>query len=328
MGSRYVQPLRIVIQWCFLFFCGWLGIRLYQFVAFVCSDGSMPAVHRPDGVEGFLPIAALVGLRDWVQSGSLNPVHPAAVVILLTVIGVSLLLRRSFCSWICPVGTIEEFLWKRGFTLFRRNLRLPRWLDVICRAPKYLLLAFFLVSICLQMPAAQVSAFIASDYNKIADIRLLEFFRHLSGVPLVFLVITLLLSLPLRNPFCRFLCPYGALLGLVALLSPTKVTRDRHTCVACGVCSQFCPTAIPVMGKTRVHSPECIGCWRCISYCRAEGALAMKLPGRRLAVPGIVFALLVVLVFLGGTGIGKWTDHWRTGIDIGEYRRLLLPAQR
>ena len=318
-----MQPLRIAIQWIYLFFTVWLGIRFWQFVTHYRSKGLTPAVPRPDGVEAFLPIAALLGIRDWLQTGSLNAVHPASVVILLTAIALAFLLRRSFCSWICPIGTLEEILWKRGFVLFRRNIRLPKWLDITLRSPKYLLLAFFAYFIFWAMAPDQVSSFIASDYNKIADVRLLDFFLHLSGWPLLFIIVTLVLSLPLRNPFCRFLCPYGALLGLCSLLSPVKVTRDRVLCVSCGVCSQFCPAYIPVMQKKRVNSPECVGCWRCISHCRSEGALSMKLIGGKLTIAGMVFAALVVLVFVGGTFTGKLTGHWKTAITPAEYGRLL-----
>lgn len=323
MGNRFMQPLRIAVQWCYLFFTIYLGIRFYQFVMHFRNGDISPPVPRADGVEAFLPIAALLGIKDWCLSGRINQIHPASVVILLSALLVSLLLRRSFCAWICPIGAIEELLWKRGFSLFKRNFRLPKWLDIILRSPKYLLLAFFIYFIFIKMPPDQVTSFIASDYNKIADARLMDFFLNLSGLPLIFIIITLILSLPLRNPFCRFLCPYGALLGLFALLSPAKVTRDNKTCVSCGVCSQLCPAYIPVMEKERVHSPECVGCWRCISHCRAEGALSMKLPGRKIAIPGIVFALLVLVIFYGGTIAGKLTGHWRTVVTSEEYGRLL-----
>ncbi|SNB47442.1 4Fe-4S binding protein [Geobacter sp. DSM 9736] len=324
--NRFMQPLRISIQWLFLFFMLYLGVQLYRFVAHIRSGGVLPYVPRPDGVEGFLPISALLSLKQWIVSGTINPVHPAALVILLTVIAVSLLLKRSFCSWICPVGTVSELLWKSGFSLLRRNSRLPRWLDLALRGIKYLLLAFFLYSILIAMPTAAVESFINSDYNKIADVRLLEFFLNLSGTALIVVLVLLLLSVPLRNPFCRFLCPYGALLGLVSLLSPTKVTRNREMCVSCGACNSACPSGIRVMEKKRVHSEECIGCWRCISHCRVQGALEMKLTGRRIVIPGILFALLVVGIFLGGTFAGKATGHWRTGTGIEEYRRLLGPS--
>jgi len=198
-------------------------------------------------------------------------------------------------------------------------------MDIGLRGLKYLLLLFFLWSILWAMPPEGVSAFVYSDYNKIADVRLLDFFLHPSGLALAVIAVLLVLALPVRNPFCRFLCPYGALVGLISVLSPVKVTREKKTCVSCGVCTQVCPSYIPVMRQERVMSEECIGCWRCISHCRAEGegTLAMKLTGRRVAVNGLLFALLVVGIFWAGSVLGKATGHWHTAISLGEYIRLI-----
>ncbi|MCM2358626.1 MAG: 4Fe-4S binding protein [Geobacteraceae bacterium] len=323
MFNRFMQPLRLAVAWGFLFFQLYLGIQFYRFVLYFRSGGTTSFVPRPDGIEGFLPISALLSLKDWLVSGAINPIHPAGLVIFLSVCAVSLLLKRSFCSWICPVGTVSELLWKSGFAMFRRNLRPPRWLDIPLRGIKYLLLAFFLWSILWAMPPQGVSAFIHSDYNKVADVRLLDFFLHPSGLSLGIILFLVVLALPLRNPFCRFLCPYGALVGLLSMLSPVKVTRDKKTCVSCGVCTQVCPSYIPVMQKERVMSEECIGCWRCVSHCRAEGTLAMKLTGRRVAVNGLLFAVLVVGIVWGGSVIGKATGHWQTAISLQEYARLI-----
>lgn len=325
MSNRFMQPLRIAVQWAFLLVTVSLGITFYRFVLF-CRGGTGTVVPRPDGVEGFLPISALVSLRGWFLTGEINPIHPAGLVLFLTIVGVSFLLKRSFCSWLCPVGTLSELCWKGGFNLFRRNFRPPRWLDIGLRGIKYLLLFFFLWSILVVMSPEAVVAFISSDYNKIADIRMLDFFLNPSPLSLAVIGGLVLLSFPVKNAFCRFLCPYGALLGLVSLISPVKVTRDRDVCVSCGVCSQVCPSHLPVMNRERVSSPECIGCWRCIAHCRVNGALEMKLTGRRVAVPGLLFALLVVLLFWGGTVAGKATGHWRTAIPLEEYVRLSRDA--
>lgn len=323
MHQRFVQPLRIAIQWCYLLFMLYLGIRFAQFVHYVRAGGTASFVPRPAGIEGFLPISGLLGVKDWLAHGDINPIHPAAVVIFLAIIGVSLLFKRSFCSWICPVGTISELLWKTGFKTLRRNIRLPRWLDVLLRGIKYLLLAFFLVSILWQMPSTAVSSFIYSDYHKVADVRLLAFFQSPSAGAVAFILILALLSIPVRNAFCRYLCPYGALLGLISTLSPIKVTRSHQQCVSCGACSQVCPAYLPVMAKERMHSPECIGCWRCISHCRASGALEMKLTGSRLVINGILFAIFVVAGFWGATLAGKLSGHWQTSITLADYARLL-----
>lgn len=323
MSARYMQPLRILIQFCFLGFMFWLGLRFYEFVTYVrIGDGSAIVVPRPDGVEGFLPISGLLGAASWIKGGGINTVHPAAVVIFVTVLAVAFLLRRSFCSWICPVATVSECTWKSGYKIIRRNPRLPRWLDVVCRLPKYLLLIFFIYSIAIAMSPEAMNSFIHSDYHKIADVRLMDFFVHISPTALGIILLLLTASIVLRNPFCRYLCPYGALLGLTAAFSPLRVTRDPDRCVSCGTCSQVCPTYIDVMHKKSVTSPECIGCWRCISHCRFNQALSMQAFGR-ISVPGFAFAVMVVLVFWGGTAVGKWNGSWYTSLSLKEYARLL-----
>lgn len=322
MSARYMQPLRIVIQFCFLGFMLWLGLRFYQFVTYVRFGGGSAFVPRPDGIEGFLPISGLLGTASWIKGGGVNTIHPAAVVVFVAIMAVAFMLRRSFCSWICPVAVVSECAWKSGFKIFRRNPRLPRWLDLALRSLKYLMMFFFIYSIAIVMSPDAMDLFINSDYHKMADVRMLDFFRHISLPALAVILVLLAISLVLRNPFCRYLCPYGALLGLIATISPLRVTRDTERCVSCGVCSQVCPTHIDVMHKKSVFSPECIGCWRCVSHCRFNDALSMRAAGR-FNVPGILFAFLLVLVFCGATAIGKWSGHWHTSLSFNEYARLL-----
>ena len=322
MSARYMQPLRILVQCAFLGLTAWIVFRFYQFVQVVSSDSAGTAPVRPDGIDGFLPISGLLGAASWAKGGGINTIHPAAVIIFVTVILVSLLLRRSFCSWICPVSALSESAWKGGFRLMRRNPRLSAWLDIGLRSLKYLLMVFFIYFIAIAMSSDALLKFIYSDYHKIADVRLMAFFLNISPLALSIIVALVVLSVVLRNPFCRYLCPYGALLGLVATLSPLRVTRNVERCVSCGVCSQVCPTYIDVMHKTSVASPECIACWRCISHCRFNEALSMRAV-RRFTVPGFVFAALVVLLFWGGSVTGKLSGHWYSSISLGEYVRLL-----
>ena len=102
------------------------------------SGGSEAFVARPPGAEGFLPISALISLKYFLLTGIINAVHPSGLFILLAILAVSFLLKKAFCSWLCPIGTLSESLWMLGRKLFRRNLTLPRWLDYPLRSLKYI----------------------------------------------------------------------------------------------------------------------------------------------------------------------------------------------
>jgi polyferredoxin len=323
MAEKNVQRVRLAVQWGFLLFSLYLGVTFYRFVLHFRSGGATAFVARPDGVEAFLPISALLSLKGWLASGSINSVHPAALVVFLAALLVSLLLKRAFCSWICPVSTVTELFWKSGLRVLGRNFQLPLWLDWLLRPIKYLLLAFFLFSIVVLMNAESVNSFIVSDYNKTADVKLLDFFLHMSGTPLVVVLTLALLSLFLRNPFCRFLCPYGALLGLLSRFSPIKVERRESACISCGGCNKACPSHIDVMHKGRVHSEECIGCLRCVSSCPKPEALQLRLK-RGKVVGGLIFGVCVVVIFVGGSLVGRMTGHWHTSLDRAEYQRLIV----
>lgn len=317
-----MQPLRILTQFAFLGFMIWLVFRFYNFVQAVNSPMGNTIVARPDGIDGFLPISGLLGTASWLKGGGINTIHPAAVIVFLTVIVVSLLLRRSFCSWICPVAALSECAWKAGYRVSRRNWCLPLKLDVVLRSLKYALMAFFIYFIAITMNSDALLQFIHSDYHKIADVRLMYFFLHMSPFACGVILIIVLCSFILRNPLCRYLCPYGALLGLVAVMSPLRITRNPESCISCGTCSQVCPTHIDVMHKTSVASPECIACWRCVSHCRFNNALSMN-AFQRFSLPGVIFAILVVTFFFSGTIIGKLSGQWHSHIAPDEYIRLL-----
>ena len=142
-SHNVVTTIRIVVQWCFLVWVVGIGIRFGLFINSVESGAAAPLVSRPPGVEGFLPIGALTSLKYWLVSGTIHPVHPAALVIFLTIVLMSLLAKKSFCSWLCPVGTLSEAAHKLGRQIFGRNFRIWPWLDVVLRGIKYLLLLLF-----------------------------------------------------------------------------------------------------------------------------------------------------------------------------------------
>jgi len=276
--------------------------------------------ERPAGVEGFLPISALISLRHLFETGEFSCIHPAGLVIFALAVLTSLLLKKAFCSWICPVGTVSEYLSRAGHLVFRRRFRLPPWLDRSLMALKYLLLAFFVHAVFIQMTPRAVALFLDSPYNKVADVKMLYFFSRISATTLIVIGALALLSVVIPYFWCRYLCPYGALLGLVSRLSPMKIVRAPLSCSDCGKCAAVCPSFLDVDRTETVSSLECTGCLECVNSCPAPGALTVGGPAwRRWVMKPAVFAALLVMLFYGGIGLAKMTGNWRSGIPDTEY---------
>lgn len=317
---------RQVIQWLFLGWCLFLGLQFGLFVRHFETRGAMSYVPRPPGVEGFLPIGSLVSLKTWVMTGHFDTIHPAALVLFLTFVAMALLAKKSFCSFLCPVGTLSEGAWKVGQRLFGRNRRIWPWLDITLLFIKYALLFFFVKLILVDMPAFALREFLAAPYWAIADVKMLYFFTRMSGLAMTVILVLTLLSVVYRNFWCRYLCPYGALLGLFSMLSPFKVSRRNATCTGCGTCSRVCPSRIDVQHKARVHSPECTGCLTCVSRCPEPATLQMSFWSR--PVPGVVFISVVVLLFAVGVLSGMLSGHWQTSLVYADYQQLIPQAWR
>ncbi|HCU67814.1 MAG TPA: 4Fe-4S ferredoxin, partial [Desulfomicrobium sp.] len=262
MLEKMTPPvLQRVIQSTFLVLCLHTGWQFHRFVLWA-TGASEVFVPRPASVEAFLPIAALMGLRRLLQTGVWDMVHPAALAILLAAMVTALVLRKGFCGYVCPVGLISGLLNTLGRRLSLSRVPGP-WAARLLSVPKYLALGFFVYTVFIGMDLAAIEEFAAGPYNYVADARMLRFFQSPSRTTLVALAALLVLGTVLRSFWCRYLCPYGALLGLLSWASPTSVHRDPATCVQCGRCTRACPGCIRVQDMERVLSPECLGCMRC-----------------------------------------------------------------
>ncbi len=319
---RRIDGARHVVQAGFLLSVVVIGWEFVRWVHGIEAGRFVGA--RPPGVEAFLPIAALLSLRHLATTGEVHPVHPAGLAILLLVVGISVLAKKAFCSWVCPVGTLSEMLADLSQRIFRRKLRLPRPLDLPLRSLKYLLLGFFVYAVFLQMGPLAVADFLDSPYNRVADVKMLHFFERLSPFALKVLIGLVVLCVVVPYAWCRYLCPYGALLGALSLLSPLKVTRHAESCIDCNLCTKACPSHLPVARIARVRSDECFGCLSCVAACPVPRALRVETPApwRRAVRPAAVLAL-VVGVLVAGVLLARATGHWESGITEEEYARRI-----
>ena len=266
------------------FFSGivvFIGIRFYLFVACL-EKGQIPGFERPAGVEAFLPISALLSLKHWVYTGTINSIHPAALVLFLIICATAIVAKKGFAAGSAPLASCQRGAAKLNRELFKTPLKLPAVFDIALRSLKYVIAGFFVYQILYRMPPGSIAQFIHSPYNQFADIKMLKFFSEMSVTALAILMALFFLTLVVRNFWCRYLCPYGALLGIMGLLSLGKIHRQPSHCIGCGRCETICPGRIAIRQKKRIFSPECSACMGCIETCPKEEALTFKLGSRKV----------------------------------------------
>ncbi len=106
------QRIRHIVQALFVALNGWLGLQFLVWVRYFERGGQGLYLPRPAGVEGWLPIAGLMNTKYFLATGRVPPIHPAAMFLFAAFVAMSLLLKKAFCSWLCPVGTLSEYLGK------------------------------------------------------------------------------------------------------------------------------------------------------------------------------------------------------------------------
>lgn len=311
------QPLR---EWTrhLLLLCWGLVTVQYGLHIWQLGQGMSPWLVRPDVVDGFLPIAGGLGLRAWLSQGIVDPHHPAATITVLVLCLSALLLGRAFCAWFCPIGLVGEWLHRLRSRLMAGEWTPPRWLDAVLRSQKFLVLGFLLFIILLAVPAAALPGYLASPYHQAADMKMGAFFFNLNLISGLCLGWVLLLTTLFRQGFCRYLCPYGAWLALLGLLTPLRIRRDPARCLRsaghdCDKCSRACPSRIQVHQLIAVRSLECTSCMSCVAACpKRADALHLGSKARRLEprwLLGLLCLLLLILPLLSYGLLGIWVSQ-------------------
>jgi len=217
--------------------------------------------------------------------------------ILAGVLVLASLLRRAFCGYICPIGTLSEWLRGIGKRCRVRELPVPQRVDQLLSLLKYPVLV---VIVWATWRAGEL-VFRAYDpcYALIG--------RHGEDITFwAYLISGLIVvaSLMLTLPFCRWLCPLAAVLTPFARWGLARIRREPSACNSCAVCARACPMKIPVDRLVTVTPARCTACLECADACpqRAKGALVLSLPGPRrrtlthAALIGIVLACVGVPV--------------------------------
>ncbi|TCO78044.1 4Fe-4S binding protein [Marinisporobacter balticus] len=193
------------------------------------------------------------------------------------IVGILLLLGTLFgrfiCGWLCPFGLFQELLNKIPSPKFKvskkfQHLKYVKYIILVVFV--FLLPMFFVNDIGLGDPAfckyicpagtleGGIPLVLSNDSLKSA-------IGYLFAWKMALLVISIILSIILFRPFCRFICPLGAIYALFNPISLYRLEVDQHKCTSCRLCSNKCKLDIDVYKNP--NSLECIRCGECVSIC-------------------------------------------------------------
>ena len=260
---------------------GFIDGEIYQGNAkYVCAPGFN--CYSCPGAVASCPLGAL-------QNALGSAGHRAGWYVLGILLLFGVILGRTVCGWLCPLGLIQELLHKVPTPKIRKSgiTRTLSWL-------KYVLLAVFVIIVPLwyglkfdlPMPAfckyiCPAGTFEGAVGHLVNPARA-DYYGMLGILFTRKWVIMLVIGLACvfcYRSFCRFICPLGAVYGLFSRFAVTGVRVDESRCSGCGACVRYCG-----MDVRRVGDHECIHCGKCMDVC-ARGAISLRAGRINLKAP-------------------------------------------
>lgn len=175
-----------------------------------------------------------------------------------------------FCGWMCPFGTVQEWLRHVGKSATGLTLAIPGHVDRYLQLGRYvLLLVVVALAVDFYDPRNAFSGFFSGQIAETAVY--------------VTMGVFFLVSLFVDRPFCRYFCGFGAKYGLMSVMRVFAVKRDGNACAGCGKCDKACIMGIPVSSANAVRHPHCINCFKCVSSCPVPEALTAGFAPPRLS---------------------------------------------
>lgn len=283
--KNHVPNRRRIVQ----LFCAVLyNANLKGFISGNIYQGKLKAVCLPSmncySCPGAIGACPLGSLQNALAGSKTKTVYYVIGIILLY----GLIFGRTICGWLCPFGLIQDMLYKiKSFKIKKSHF------TYLLSRLKYLLLVGLVIILPLVYGYQEVavpafckyicpvgtlegSFFLLINPNNVS---LYEMLGPLFTWKMVVLLFIIVMSILMFRPFCRFICPLGAIYALFNKLNIIGVTVEEDKCTHCNICTRTC-----LLDVKKVGDGECIQCGKCIPSCptkaiRYKGPIAYLYPG-------------------------------------------------
>jgi ferredoxin len=237
-------------------------IRVRRSVQFAFLAMTLLAVFAfRSNAEAWCPFGGMEAIYTYLREGNLVcSLGISNFYALAALVASVLLVRRAFCSHLCPIGTISEWLRDLAARWRLPRLSAPGWVDRVLSTAKYLVLA------AVVLATWQAGELVFRGYCP-AYVLLSRHGADITYGAYAVAGAIVIASLVVDMPFCRWLCPLAAVLNPWSRFGLARVKRDQAACTNCGRCAKACPMAIPVDRVLQVRHARCLACMKCIDAC-------------------------------------------------------------
>lgn len=262
-------------------------------------------IEKAASIDAYCPFGAIEGFFTLLFSGEfLKRLYTSAFILGGMIFVLTIFSGRVFCSYFCPLGALQEWLRALGRKIgIKKSLELPKNLDKYLRYLKYFVL------ILIVYLSYKYTDLIFRDYDPFNAMTHLGEEIEDKIVGYLLLLSIVILSLFSKSWWCRYLCPYGATLGIVKKINIFKIKRDKSSCIKCGTCNDVCPAGLDIENSRNIKDADCISCLNCVGDC-PKNSLEARMFNKKISKK--YFSIVVFLLFFSALLAATQMSFWET----------------
>jgi ferredoxin-type protein NapH len=293
--TRWKLGVQIILS-LLIVYLGVLGVRMIAWGNISLTLPTLSCYYLDNRIASCYLRSLQEALTAGWKSGYANLIIPTVMFLVL-----GLIFGRSWCSWVCPLGLIQDLFirirkWlKISYYSLSEKLNqvssLVKWTTVITLValslaigiPTFFLKAYqydLIYPFCQICPDRQISPLLIGKFNQVLRVdSISDITRWMSYLAIATFFFFIVTTAFIRRMWCR-LCPMGALLGFLNKVSFLSLRKDGERCTKCGICLRSCPVQVKEVyeekERERIDPIDCTLCYRCVEMCPEENALQAK----------------------------------------------------